>query len=129
MLMCPDNGRIKLQFFQINLLKFCEDRGPTPTLGPAIETLIDHVPFAKTFRQIAPLDAGFQHEEDGINEEPIVLGGCTAVACLAGQQVLDPFVLLIAERMAGTRHGFFLHISQIDCQQNLGPAFRILGFI
>ena len=113
--MRADNGRIELEFFPIALDQLSHNALLDACVAPAIESRVDGVPFAKMLGRITPRDAGLLDKEDGTNEEAIIRGSCTAVACFAAKQSFDPFVLCVARRMTCTRHCFFLQKSTIDC--------------
>jgi hypothetical protein len=56
------------------------------------------------FEKVAPLGPGLRNSEDGIDEQPIVLGGHAEIFVLVRQKVLDPFSMCIRDRMA-RKHG------------------------
>lgn len=104
--MRTDNRRIQLEFLLIECGQRSGDTVPDTCFAPAIEALIDRVPVAKTFGQIAPGDAGVLDEEDGIDEEAVVFGGDTAVGGFARQEFFDALILRIAQRVSWCCHGF-----------------------
>jgi len=61
------------------------------------------LPVAEALRQVAPREAGAVAEEHRLDEQPVVLGRDPDMAISAGQQVLDPLPLIIAQGMAA--HG------------------------
>ena len=61
---------------------------------PSVHAGIDGVPVAETFRQSSPLAPAFGHVEYGVQKIQIAH---LYVAALAGQQILDPLVLLRRE--------------------------------
>ena len=58
----------------------------------------------ETICRSAPADrairAGLRNPEDRVHKEPIILGGHTRIAFLAGQEILDAFPMFIRNRVA-----------------------------
>src|SRR6516162_293361 len=65
-------------------------------LGPSVEALIDDLPFAKAFGQIAPRDAGAKPEENGFDKQTIVRRRPAHMAFATRQSVFDPIPLIVA---------------------------------
>jgi hypothetical protein len=84
-----------------------EELGPHPILAPAIEAVVDGLPGAVAFRDIAPGGAGVEDPEDAVEAIAMGLPGMplAAVVCGMGQEVLDPFPLTVIEFVA-TTHGW-----------------------
>ena len=59
-------------------------------LGPSVEALIDDLPVAKAFGQIAPRDAGAKPEENGFDKQTIVRRRPAHMAFATRQNVFDP---------------------------------------
>jgi hypothetical protein len=101
-----DHGTVEDQPLQVGVLQGLEDPEPDPLGGPAIEPLPHRVPLAESFGDVAPGGSGLADPEDGVDEEAVVLGGDAGVADLAGEEVLDPFPVVI--RYGVTVHGCML---------------------
>ena len=61
---------------------------------------VDHSEVAKAFRQIPPRNAGSIAVEDGLDKQPVVLGGYTDMANPAGKQVADAIPLIVSQSVA-----------------------------
>jgi hypothetical protein len=64
---------------------------------------VDLLPGPEPLRQVAPGDAGPVAVQHRLDEQSVVLGRDPDVPLAAGQQALDPFPLVIAERVAAHR--------------------------
>jgi hypothetical protein len=49
-------------------LEFLEDEFPNTTVCPVGEAIVDRLPRTESLRQIAPRNAGFRAEKDGVDE-------------------------------------------------------------
>ena len=56
---------------------------PASAFCPTIEALIDRVPVAETFRQIAPCRAASGDKQDSVDEQAVILGGASDIGLLA----------------------------------------------
>ena len=72
-------------------------------LGPSVEALIDDLPAAEALGQIAPGEARAKPEQNGFDEQAIVLGRAAHMAFAARQNVLDPIPLVVAQRVSSHR--------------------------
>src|SRR4051812_17704204 len=80
-----------------------KDPFPDPGLCPAAEAAMDVLPLAKAFRQIAPGDAGPVAVDNGFHKQAIIRRGHANPTVPAGQLVLDPIPLVIAQCVAAHR--------------------------
>jgi hypothetical protein len=71
-----------------------------PAFRPSIEALIDNLPIAKALRQIAPRDTGSKSEENRFDEQSIIRRSASDMAFAAGQKILDPIPLIVAQPKA-----------------------------
>lgn len=71
-----------------------------PAFRPSIEALIDNLPIAKALRQIAPRDTGSKSEENRFDEQSIIRRSASDMAFAAGQKILDPLPLIVAQPKA-----------------------------
>jgi hypothetical protein len=105
MLVGANHSRIDHQPFQIPVFaQGLEHTLPNAFLGPAVEPHKDTVPFAETFRQVSPRDAGFGDVVDGVEEQSVVFftDGHTWITESSRQLVLDPIPVLITHFMTPT---------------------------
>jgi len=103
MLVGPDHGTVEDQPLQIGVLQDLEDPEPDALGGPAIVPPPDRVRLAESLGQVAPGGPGLADPEHGVDEESVVLGGDARVSRAAGEEVFDPFPVLIRYRV--TMHG------------------------
>jgi hypothetical protein len=80
-----------------------EQARPHPALGPAREPRMHLDRVAEALGQIAPWNASTVSVEDGIDEEPVIVGGHADRARAARQRVLDPLPLIITQCVAAHR--------------------------
>lgn len=78
-------------------------RAATPSSRPSACSAGGVLPIPGSLRQVAPGNAGTIAIEHGFDEAPVVLPGDTAIAKFAGQQILDPVPLIIAQSVAAHR--------------------------
>ena len=57
---------------------------------------VDHAEIAEPFRQIPPRNASPIAVEDGLDKQPIVLGGHPHMAGSTGKQIADAIPLIIS---------------------------------
>jgi hypothetical protein len=84
-------------------LQRLEDPFPDPLGAPAVEPLPDRAPEAEPIGQVAPGGAGLGDPEDGVDEEPVILGGHAGVGRLAGEEVFDAFPTVVRDLVASHR--------------------------
>src|ERR1700687_335157 len=72
-------------------------RSQTPLFGPTAEPPVYLNTVTEPLRQIAPWHPGTVTIEHSVHEQPIVRCGHTDRAFAPGQQVLDPFPLVVAQ--------------------------------
>jgi hypothetical protein len=101
MLMGPHDGAIDYRVFVVGVrAQALEQPGPDAALGPLTEPGMHRLPRAEPLRQVAPRDAGAVAEQHCLDEQPIVLHRHTDVALTAGQKILDPIPLVVAQAIA-----------------------------
>jgi hypothetical protein len=100
MLMRANHRRIEQHGLQVGRLERLEHTLPNARLRPAIESLKDRVPTAKTLGQVAPCRTGSSHPDHGIDEQAIVLGVATRIAWLSRQYIPDAIPFLVRECVA-----------------------------
>src|ERR1700679_2826031 len=100
MLVRPDYTGVQKQPLQVGVLEFAEHVFPDSLLGPTAEPTPHRVPVAEAFGQVSPRCPGLGDPENSIHEKPVVLGGNTWVSRLAGQKILDPFPLVVRNRVS-----------------------------
>jgi hypothetical protein len=98
-----DHGGVEHQPLQVGNLQGLEDLLPDALARPAVEAAPHGVPLAEALGQVAPRGAGLADPQHGVDEEPVVLGGGAGVGGLAGEQVLDPLPVSVADLVAA--HG------------------------
>src|SRR5215471_3121271 len=64
-------------------------------LRPPTEALVDDLPIAKALREIAP-----KSEENRLDEQSVIRRGASHMAFAAGQKILDPIPLIVAQSIA-----------------------------
>src|SRR5215831_6351846 len=69
-------------------------------LRPSIEALVDDLPIAEALRQIAPRDTSSISEENRFDEQSIIRRTASDMAFAAGQKILDPIPLIVAQPIA-----------------------------
>src|SRR5262249_51851985 len=85
-------------------LQVAQDAVPQAPPRPRAETVIDRLPGAEAFGDIAPAAAIGQGPEDGVDHEPVVFPLAAPVAVF-GQQVLDLLPLFVGELVGRRRDG------------------------
>jgi hypothetical protein len=71
-------------------------------LRPSIEALIDDLPIAKAPRQIAPTETSPVSVENRFDEQSIIRRSASDMAFAAGQKILDPVPLIVAQPIAAS---------------------------
>ena len=99
MLMGPHDGAIDHRVFVVGVRAQARARTDA-ALGPLTEPGMHRLPRAEPLRQVAPRDAGAVAEQHCLDEQPIVLRRHTDVALTAGQKILDPIPLVVAQAIA-----------------------------
>jgi len=66
-------------------------------LRPPIEALVDDLPIAKALGEIAPRYTRPKSEENRFDEQSIIRRSASHMAFAAGQKILDPIPLIIAQ--------------------------------
>src|SRR5215831_14042960 len=69
-------------------------------LRPPTEALVDDLPIAKALREIAPRDTSSKSEENRLDEQSVIRRGASHMAFAAGQKILDPIPLIVAQSIA-----------------------------
>ncbi len=104
MLMGADDGAVDHGVLIVRLIgQMLEHSLPHPAPGPATEAGVDLLPGAEPLRQIAPGNAGAVAVEHSLDEQAVVPGGHAHMPGAAGQQVLDPLPLVVAQGIAAHR--------------------------
>src|ERR1700716_2926220 len=104
MLMSTHNSGVDHHVFVVVIARQqLENALEHPALRPTIKALVDDFPIAETFREIAPRNAGSITEENGFDEQPIIRRRATDMAFAAGQNILDPIPLVVAQCVASHR--------------------------
>ena len=99
--MRTNHRRVDLQLFKVEVSEFGCNLRPSPTLGEAIEALVNAVPVPEAFGKISPLGTGFRNPEHGVDKGPIVVGSCPRISRLAWNQVFNAGKVLIADGVSG----------------------------
>src|SRR5215472_10740452 len=104
MLVRPNDRAVDHRIFVIGVGgQMLEDFLPDAGLAPAAEPLMGILPVAQSLRQITPGDAGAVAIEHRLYESTVVFGSHADMAQPPGEQVLDPFPLVVAQSISG--HG------------------------
>jgi hypothetical protein len=88
--------------FEVRLLKGLEDGLPSPLLRPAVKALIDGVVLSKALWEVRPGRSGASDPVNRVDETAIVVGIAAWISGLAGEQRLDPLVLLVGKFVASS---------------------------
>jgi hypothetical protein len=78
-----------LYFLQIEIAGGLRDGLPQAFGTLPVEAFSDGVVLAEASGQIGPRDSGLEHEDDGVDEEPVVYSNATGVTLLARQQAMN----------------------------------------
>lgn len=73
---------------------------PDPALGPSCEARERGMPVPQFVRQITPRRTRASDPQHGFQKQPVVLRGYATIRCLARQQLLDPFPLVISQNLS-----------------------------
>jgi hypothetical protein len=104
MLVSANNGGVDHHVFVVVIARQqLENAIEHPALRPTIEALVHDIPIAKTFREITPRNARSISEENGFDEQPIIRRSASDMALAAGQNILDPIPLVVAQCVAPHR--------------------------
>src|SRR5262245_40372930 len=96
MLMCPDEGGIEQQVFQVWIsAQGFQNTLPHASFAPPVVALKNRVPVAEALGQIAPRSPRLCDPKHCIDEETIVFGSPPRVMLLTRQMGADLFPLLI----------------------------------
>ena len=77
-----------------------EHARPDAAHSPTAEAGMCRLPWAETFRQVAPRDTGAIAEQHRLDEPPIVLRRDPDMTFATWQQMLDPLPLVVAQSIA-----------------------------
>lgn len=69
---------------------------------PVTEVVVDRLPGAEAFQQIAPGSVGAENPEDAVEHEPRVFGGSSGLAGSRGQEGLDQSPLRVGQFVPAT---------------------------
>jgi hypothetical protein len=101
MLVDPDDGAVDHRVLEVGVSRqSLENTFEYALRGPSSEAFEDRVPKPEFVGKVTPGRAGAGDPEDGFDEEPIVRGGATRVAGLAGKQRSDPIPLRVLQHFA-----------------------------
>jgi hypothetical protein len=99
------DGRVDQGIFVVRIAREpIEDPLPDACLAPTRVTEVYDAEVTEALRQVSPRDAGAVAIEHGVDEEAVVTGRHTHMACSAGQQVLDAGPLVVSEGVSAV-HG------------------------
>src|SRR3712207_5789927 len=102
--MGADNGAVDQRLLVVGLIRqMVEDPLPHAAPGPAAEPGVDLLTVAEPLWQIPPGNAGAVSIEHGLDKQPVVLGRHPDMLLATGQEVLDPFPLVITQGIAAHR--------------------------
>ena len=94
-----DDGRVEDQPFQVGILEGGEDGRPSALPGPPVEPLPGRPPGPEPGRQVPPRDARLGHVQDGVDEQPVVLGHPPGLPRPTRQQALDTIPIRVRDRV------------------------------
>jgi hypothetical protein len=97
MLVGAHNGAVDHRIFVVGVCgEMPKHPLPHTAFGPTAEPQVDLYPVTKSLRQIAPWHSGTITVQHRLYEQPIVRRGHADRAFAPGQQILDPFPLIVA---------------------------------
>src|SRR6202011_4386990 len=104
MLVRADNGGIDHHVFLIVIARQqLENTLENPALGPPTEALVDDFPITEALRKITPWHARSISEQNGFHEQPVIRRSAPDMALTAGQNILDPIPLIVAQCITSHR--------------------------
>src|ERR1700730_5658304 len=104
MLARADNGGIDHHVFVVGIARQqLENALENSALGPPAEALVDDFPIPETRRKITPGDARSIPEKNGFDEQTIIRRCAPDVTFTAGQKILDPIPLVVAQCITSHR--------------------------
>src|SRR5882724_8627202 len=103
MLMCPDHRAVEAVVGVVRqpaIGQGFQNRVPDAPLAPAAKALVDAVPLAELFRQVAPRRTGAQHPQHAVHERPVIARWSPDAASLRRQKRDDDLPRLVAQSSA-----------------------------